>query len=181
MKADTLFLHTLHRWAQKEIFQAKKNTGEDYDNESFAYPRVLNSVFCKVSMINNTSYIARGILVDTTSNDNNHTFCVIGHKTNESYHFSVVECVTCLVVLNNKKDEESRMTEQIFANTYGYNTQIHVMNKEQMRLKYKHILWVGPYIVFECIATDNTRPAHISFGAGSYYDYTREIVMCFVV
>ena len=140
---------------------------------------MLNSVFCNVSMIDNTPYIARGIFVDTASNDNNHTFCVIGHKTNESYHFSVVECVTCLVVLNNKNDEECRMTERVLADTYGYKTQIHVMNKEQMRLKYKHILWVGPYMVFECIAADKTRPAHISFGAGSYYDYTREFVMCF--
>jgi len=144
---------------------------------SCALPTLLNSVFCNVSMIDNTPYIARGIFVDAAGNDNNHTFGVIGHKTNECYYFSVVECVTCLVVLNNKNDEECKMTERVFADAYKYNTPIHVMNKEQMRLKYKHILWVGPYLVFECIATDNTRPAHISFGAGSYYDYTREFIM----
>jgi len=175
------FLRTPHRWAQEQIFLAKKSTGEEYDDRSFASPRVLNSVFCNVSMIDNTPYIARGIFVDNAGKDNNHTFCVIGHKTNACYHFSVVECVTCLVVLNNKKDEECRMTERVFADTYRYGTKIHVMNKEQMRLKYKHILWVGPYMVFECIATDNKRPAHISFGAGSYYDYTREFTMCSVV
>ena len=175
--ANTLFFRTHRRWAQKQIFVATNKDADEYGDMSCALPTMLNSVFCNVTMIDNTPYIARGIFVDAAGNDNNHTFGVIGHKTNESYHFSVVECVTCVVVLNNKNDEECKMTERVFAETYAYNTPIHVMNKEQMRLKYKHILWVGPYLVFECIATDNTRPAHISFGAGSYYDYTREFIM----
>jgi len=47
-------------------------------------------------------------------------------------------------------------------------------DKNTTREKNKHILWVGPYMVFECIAASALEKAYISFGAGSYFKYTGE-------
>ena len=146
-----------------------------YENHDQSYPRTMADVFCNASMIDNTPYMARGIYVDRKGNDENHTFCVIGHNSNTGYMFSVIECVSSVLVLNNKSVDECMLTQHAFANKYGNHTPMHVQNKETMQKQYKHILWVGPYMVFECIQTTGTNKAYISFGAGSYLEYTGEL------
>jgi len=123
-------------------------------------------------MIDNTPYMARGIYVDAQGNDQNHTFCAIGHKYNGCYSFSIIECVTSILVLNSTSQAQCTQIEQAFAVKYGHETPMHVVNKETMQKKYKHILWVGQYMVFECIAAQNLEKSYISFGAGSYFEYT---------
>jgi len=75
--------------------------------------------------------------------------------------------------------EKCLQRQRAFAKNYGTKSPMHVMNKEMMALRYKHILWVGPYMVFECVAKNGRRAAFISFGAGSYKEYTG--ALCCVV
>jgi len=129
-------------------------------------------VLCSTSMLQNTPYMARGIYEDESGADQNHTFCVIGHERGRNFFFSVVECVTPILVLNVSGKEQCKQRQDAFANNFGNKTQMHVMNKKMMAQRYKHILWVGPYMVFECIAASGSKHAYISFGAGSYQNYT---------
>jgi len=145
-----------------------------YTNLSSSYPKCMLDVFCNTSMIENTPYMARGIYVDADGKDQNHTFCAIGHNHNQYFSFSIIECVTSILVLNNTSEAQCKQSEQALIGKYGRCTPLHVVNKDTMRKKYKHILWVGPYMVFECIAASVLEKAYISFGAGSYFNYTGE-------
>jgi len=146
-------------------------------DRSQTFPKAMNDVFCNTSMMQNTVYMARGIYEDKGV-DQNHTFCVIGHERARDFHFSVVECVDAVLILNHKNDDECRHTEHEFAKKYGNVTKMHVTNKAQAAKRYKHILWVGPYMVFECIAATDTKAAYISYGAGSYFTYTGKCCNC---
>jgi hypothetical protein len=144
----------------------------EYTNEENTSPKAMTDVFCSTSMMQNTPYMARGIYEDDDCNDQNHTFCVIGHERGRTFFFSVVECVTPILVLNVRTRAQCMQRQRAFAKNYGTTSRMHVMNKETMALRYKHIMWVGPYMVFECVAKSGKRPAFISFGAGSYKNYT---------
>ena len=145
-----------------------------FTDPSCCYPKCMLDVFCNTSMIENTPYMARGIYVDTEGKDQNHTFCAIGHNNNQCFSFSIIECVTSILVLNNTSEAQCKQTERALMDKYGRCTPLHVVNKDVMRKKYKHILWVGQYMVFECIPAKALQKAYISFGAGSYYKYTGE-------
>jgi len=163
---------------QHKIKQEQMAQGE-YTSEENASPKAMTDVFCSTSMMQNTPYMARGIYEDDDCNDQNHTFCVIGHERRRTFFFSVVECVTPVLVLNVRTREKCLQRQRAFAKNYGTKSPMHVMNKEMMALRYKHILWVGPYMVFECVAKNGRRAAFISFGAGSYKEYTG--ALCCVV
>ena len=150
----------------------EQTSREEFNDEQGAYPKAMADVFCSTSMLQNTPYMARGIYEDESGVDQNHTFCVIGHERGRNFFFSVVECVTPILVLNVRGKEQCKQRQDAFANHYGNKTQMHVMNKKMMSQRYKHILWVGPYMVFECIAASGSKHAYISFGAGSYQNYT---------
>jgi len=145
-----------------------------FTDPSCSYPKCMLDVFCNTSMIENTPYMARGIYVDAAGKDQNHTFCAIGHNNNQCFSFSIIECVTSILVLNNTSEAQCKQTEQALIAKYGRCTPLHVVNKDAMRKRYKHILWVGQYMVFECIAASALEKAYISFGAGSYFKYTGE-------
>jgi len=168
--ADCLFDVT-RSFVQHKIKEDQMAQGVYTDEENTA-PKAMTDVFCSISMLQNTPYMARGIYEDDDGVDQNHTFCVIGHEHGRKFFFSVVECVTPILVLNVPSGAQCAQRQRAFANNYGTKSQMHVMSKEMMALRYKHILWVGPYMVFECVAKSGNQASFISFGAGSYKDYT---------
>jgi len=170
-----LNLEFSHRWAQDQHYADMKSRGQ-YDNNDKVSSKSMVDVFCNASMIDNTPYMARGIYVDGQGIDQNHTFCAIGHRYDGCYSFSIIECVTSILVLNEKTTVECKRIEKAIASKYDTLTPMHVLNKEEMQKKYKYILWVGQYMVFECIQiqgpSEAPNNAYISFGASSYYEYT---------
>ena len=156
----------LHRWVQGEIDSQTQSRGEQMDRSS-TFPKAMQDVFCNASMMQNKVYMARGIYEDPNGRDQNHTFCVIGHQRGREFYFSVIECVAAILIFHDKTLEECQHTQKEFAKNYGAKTQLHVMNKKMASERYKHILWVGPNMVFECIGPTQTHAAYLSFGAGS--------------
>jgi len=87
-------------------------------DRSQTFPKAMNDVFCNTSMMQNTLYMARGIYEDKGI-DQNHTFCVIGHERARDFYFFVVKCVTAVLILNDKNDDECKHTEHEFAKKNG--------------------------------------------------------------
>ena len=161
------------RFVQKKIMEKQQNAGE-FTDEDGAFPHVMTDVFCDTSLLQNTPYMARGIYEDDDDHDQNHTFCAIAHEHGSNFFFSIVECVTPVLVLQERTIADCQHRQTEFMNSYGSKNQLHVLNKKIMSKRYKHILWIGPYMVFECVAACATKHAYISFGAGSYQMYTGE-------
>jgi len=166
-----LIVQTVASYVQKEII-AKQIATATFTDEESAYPKCMADVFCSTSMLQNTPYMARGIYEDDDGNDQNHTFCAIGHECGNDFSFSIVECVTPILVLRERSSDDCQHRQNEFAYNYGTKTPMHVLNKQMMAKRYKHILWVGSYMVFECIAATESNHAYISYGAGSYYTYS---------
>jgi len=165
----------VHRFVQKKITEKQIQEGKFMDDEG-AYPKCMGDVFCSTSMLQNTPYMARGIYEDDDGKDQNHTFCAIGHERGNDFFFSIVECVTPILVLQEHTSDDCEHRQNEFAHNYGTRTQMHVLNKTMMAKRYKHILWVGSYMVFECIAATESKHAYISYGAGSYHTYSGESI-----
>lgn len=115
-------------WTQEQIQKQMQARGE-HTNKENTLPRAMIDAFCNATMLQNTTYIARGIYEDGQGNDQNHTFSVIGHEHGQSYHFSVIECVAPIFIFHDKTDQECEHIKQEFAKNYGIRTKMHVTNK----------------------------------------------------
>ena len=130
-----------------------------------------SAIFCSVARIQDRVYMARGIYEEARFEDKNHAFCVVAHDSSERFYLSVIECVTPVLVMHDKTAEECKFLHEKLAEVYAaQKTPLIVYNKEIMRKLYKHVVWVGKYIVFEVMRLDSG-PAFVSLGAGCYYPY----------
>jgi len=84
----------------------EQTSREEFNDEQGAYPKATADVLCSTSMLQNTPYMARRIYEDEHGIDQNHTFCVMGHERGRNFFFSVVECVTLILVLNVQGKEQ---------------------------------------------------------------------------
>ena len=130
-----------------------------------------SAIFCSVARIQDRVYMARGIYEEAGFEDKNHAFCVVAHDSSQSFYLSVIECVTPVLVMHDKTAEECKFLQKKLADVYAaQKTPLIVHNKEIMQKLYKHVVWVGKYIVFEVMRLDSG-PPFVSLGAGCYYPY----------
>jgi len=143
----------------------------------------IRDVFAAISSLTSCVYIARGVYYDEElDKDGNHTFCVVGHTGKDNYHFSIVECVSAVLIIHNKDDAACAVIGETFENALSeQKTPLAVLNKTSAAHCYKHILWVDMYMVFEYVHDPHYpggREMLLSFGAASYFDYTSGFFTC---
>jgi len=159
-------------------------------------PACLEDVFDQRCSITHQLYMARGIYhpEDTgdgcltedsvpepeDATDGNHTFGVVAHTVANTFYFSVMECVSAVLVL--RSEDEARNTS--VCNIFNAEIQralpestpltyLDVMSTQQAASMYKHVFWVDEYMVFEyapCIREGRTEML-LSFGAATYHQY----------
>lgn len=126
-------------------------------------------------------YIARGIY-EQACTENNHTFNVVMHTYDAQCQLSIVENVQPTVICPPEINTDVlRQGLWLIENTTkGDNTEncatgacaskLNVMDQKSARKRYRYILWMDEYMVFEVGRTGRGR-CMLQHGASVYYEY----------
>jgi len=151
-------------------------------------PPCINVVFAPDSNITSRIYMARGIYnppeqYDTqqqndadVQKEGNHTFGVVGHRVHGMFYFSVVECVTALLVVHDDQNDGvkcEQIQQDFWRDMCKKKCELEVINTTEAANAYKHVLWVDMYMVFEYspCQRNGQHEMLLSFGAGTYHTY----------
>jgi len=165
------------------IRTVRDHLGLDFD------PPAVRGVFGADTDITSCFYMARGIYHDPNPDEGseaeppqqhestgNHTFGVVAHTVAACFHFSVVECVSAVLILHDKKGSECEHMADAFQHRMkSLQTNLDVINEDEAAEAYRHVLWMGTYMVFEYTKCrrNNADEMLLSYGAATYQTYAQ--------
>ena len=165
------------------IRTVRDRLGLDFD------PPAIRGVFGADTDITSCFHMARGIYHDANPDDGNeaktsqqhentgnHTFGVVAHTVAACFHFSVIECVSAVLILHDKEGSECEHLADAFQDRMqSLHTNLDVINDDEAAEAYRHVLWMGTYMVFEYTKCrrNNADEMLLSYGAATYRTYAQ--------